>query len=199
MPDKAFLAFLHGGYGTIPAKTSGLTITSESYQKDLSSGGVWNLQAYFRSKMFIVGLLYAGYTSSGSTESYVAPGLSGGLRTSDKLLTTYIAPQLGMNIPVAEKFDIGWNAGFGGLWLKNAGEINGNPRTLQGSTFAVDLAARGVYNITKNLGVSAEIMYILGNLTRTNLNYHEKDYKINNLDQVSASQLTFSLGLKCSF
>ena len=196
--DKAFLMFLHGGYCYAPnLRGDGLTSPSADYAKKLSSGGSWNAQAYFRTKMFIVGLMYSGFTTSGS---YVASleESQNQLTSSDKLLTTYIAPQLGMNIPV-KSFDIGWNLGLGGMWLKNNGTVFEKPRILKGSTIGANLNVRGVYNFTKNLGLSMEVMGVAASIGSARVNYHDQNLKVEYFPLMPLYQFSFSLGLKCSF
>jgi len=192
--DKAFLMFLHGGYCLLPNKTTGLTSTSTDYVKKLSSGASWNAQAYFRTKMFIVGLMYSGYTSKGN---YIASETSK-LTSSDNILTTYIAPQFGMNIPLAKVFDLGWNGGFGGMLLKNNGTVYGKPRILKGSAFGVNLGVRGVFNINKYFGISAEVMAIAAQLNKAKVDYHNEVVQVNYVPSLKLNQLTFSLGLKIS-
>jgi len=116
----SFLMFLHGGYGMLPNKTAGLTGTSDDHLKKMSAGASWNAQAFFRVKMLIAGLIYSGYTSK---DSYIASETSG-LTSSDNILTTYIGPQVGMNIPVAKVFHIGFNGGLGAMWLQNKGTVD---------------------------------------------------------------------------
>jgi len=197
--DKAFLMFLHGGYGYAPnSRGDGLTTTDAAYAKKIASGASWNAQAYFRTKMFIVGLMYSGHTSSGS---YVAslPESQNKLTSSDKLLTTYIGPQLGMNIPVAESFDIGWNVGLGGMWLKNNGTVFEKPRVLKGGTVGANLNVRGVYNFTKNIGISAEVMGLAASLGSARVGYHDQNLKVEYFPLMPLYQFSFSIGLKCSF
>ena len=195
--DKAFLMFLHGGYCMLPNKTAGLTSTSDDYVKKMGSGASWNAQAFFRTKMFIVGLMYSGFTSKGS---YVASLETSELqlKSSDNLLTTYVGPQFGMNIPVAEKFDIGWNGGFGGMFLKNNGQVFEKPRVLKGGNIGCNLGVRGVVNFTPNIGLSAEIMAIGAYLNKANSHYHDEVVRVHYVPSLKLNQFTFSLGLKIS-
>ncbi|MDR0830692.1 MAG: outer membrane beta-barrel protein [Prevotellaceae bacterium] len=197
--NKGFMAFLHGGYGLLPNRIGGFGLTDPSaeYAKKLASGGSWNAQAYFRSKMFIVGLMYSGYASK---ESYFASFETSPsqLKSSDNILTTYIAPQVGMNIPVSKSFDINWNAGFGGIWLKNNGKVYEKPRIVKGSTVGVNLGVRGIYNFTEHFGLSAEIMGIAASIGATNVDYHNQNLRIEYFPLMHISQFTFSLGLKYS-
>ena len=186
--SKAFLMFLHAGWGKLPDKTSGLTNSSADYINEFCSGVEWNIQAFFRSQKLITGLLYSGYTANGQLEY-----------SSDKILTTYIAPQIGMNIPVGgEKFDIAFNAGLGGMWYRNNSLVFGKDRNVKGSTSGVNLGVKAVYNFIPNLGVSFEIATIRANLYKTNINYHDETIKVNYPDALHLNQFTFSIGLKYS-
>jgi hypothetical protein len=196
--NTGFLMFLHGGYGLLPNKTGGFSLTDPSaeYAKKLGSGGAWNAQAYFRSKMFIVGLMYSGYTSKRSyNASFETSPVQ--LKSSDNILTTYIAPQIGMNIPI-KNFDFGWNAGIGGIWFKNNSKVYEKPRIVTGNTAGINIGVRGVYNFTKNFGLSAEIMSIAASVFATNVNYHDKNLRVEHFPTMHISQFTFSLGLKYS-
>lgn len=195
-PDKAFLMFLHGGYGLFPNKTAGLTTTSADYVKKMGSGASWNFQAYYRSKMFIVGAMYSGYNSKGS---YLASTEGAAeLTSSDNILTTYVAPQLGMNIPVSKVFHLGWNGGFGGMWLKNSSKVYEKPRVLKGSAFGYNLGLRGIFNLTEHLGLSAEVMAIGAATNKANVDYHNEVVTVHYVPSLKLNQLTFSLGLKIS-
>jgi len=187
LPSSSFLAFLHGGYGFLPDKTSGLTGSSAKYVDELSSGAAWNAQAYYRSKMFIVGLLYSGYTAGGSLEN-----------SSDKILTTYLAPQLGMCIPIGESFGIAFNGGFGGMWLRNNGTVYEKDRIATGSTLGINLGVKGIYNFSKHFGLSLELLGISANLHSYDTKYHDQTLKVRCADALHLNQLTFSLGLKYS-
>jgi len=185
-----FLMFLHGGYGILPDKTSGLTNSSASYIDELSSGVSWNAQAYFRHKALITGLFYSGYTAKGSLEN-----------SSDKILTSYVAPQLGAAIPVANgKFDIVINAGVGGIWYQNNSMVFGKERKVRGSSVGVNIGLKGVYNFSRQWGVSLEMATIRANLYKTNVNYHYKtiDVKYSGESPFHLDQFTFSIGLKYS-
>jgi len=194
--NTSFVMFLHGGYCLLPSKMAGLTSTSDDYVKKLSRGASWNAQAYFRHKMLITGLMYSGYTSKGS---YIASEIgTSGLTSSDNLLTTYIAPQCGMIIPLAKVFDLSWNGGFGGMWLKNNSTVYGKPRILKGGSVGANLSLRGIFNITKNFGLSLEVMGILASLNKANVDYHDEVVQVNYVPSLKLNQLNFSLGLKIS-
>jgi hypothetical protein len=185
--NNSFLVFLHGGYGYLPSKTKGLTSADNSYVKKMSSGAAWNAQLYFKHKMLIVGLMYSGYTSKGKLEN-----------TSDNIFGHYIAPQIGMHIPVAKVFSIGFNGGMGGMIYRNKSEVYQNPRLVTGSAFGVNLGVRGIFNINEHWGISAEIMSIIATLGKTNVNYHSENILVRYFPQLSMTQLTFSLGIKYS-
>ena len=185
---NAFVMFLHAGWGKLPNKTSGLTNSSADYVNELSSGAVWNLQALYRHKKFITGLLYSGYTANGKLEY-----------SSDKILTTYISPQLGMNIPViGEKFDIVFNAGLGNIWYRNNSLVFGKDRKVKGSAAGANFGLKAVYNFTQNFGISCEIASIWASLNKTFITYHDETIKVNYPEALCLNQFTFSLGLKYS-
>ena len=185
---NAFVIFFHAGWGKLPDKTSGLTNSSADYINELSSGAGWNLQTYFRHKKFITGLLYSAYTANGKLEY-----------SSDKILTTYIAPQLGMNVPVGGgKFDIAFNAGIGGMWYCNNSLVFGKNRKAKGNTLGVNIGVKAVCNFTRNFGVSFEIATVRANLSQTNITYHGETIKVTYPDALYLNQLTFSAGLKYS-
>jgi len=186
--SNAFVMFLHAGWGKLPDKTSGLTNSSSDYVNELSSGTGWNIQALFRSKKLITGLLYSGYTASGKLQY-----------SSDILLTTYIAPQLGMNIPVGgEKFDIAFNGGIGSMWYCNNSFVFEKSRKVKGKTAGVNLGLKGVFNFTQNFGVSFEIATIRANLSKTKINYHDNTIKVTYPDMLHLNQFTYSFGIKYS-
>jgi len=186
--SNAFLMFLHAGWGKLPNKTSGLTNSSADYINKLSSGAEWNLQMFFRHKKLITGLLYSGYTANGKLEY-----------SSDKIFTTYIAPQLGLNIPVGgEKFDIAFNAGLGGMWYRNNSLVFGKDRQAKGNTVGVNLGLKAVYNFTRDWGVSFEIATIQANLSKTKIKYHDNIIKVSYPDALHLNQFTYSIGLKYS-
>ena len=192
---NSFVVFLHGGYGMMPGKTSGLTNSSPDYIKKLSSGGIWNAQMYFRHKMFIVGLLYSGYTAKNSWERPYENSFDTG---SDKLLTTYIGPQIGVSIPI-KSFDIDINGGCGGIWYRNYSVMLENNRKVKGGSVGVNLGLKGVYNFSKHFGVSLEVAGILANLNHTNNTQNDKTVRVNYSEPpLRLNQLTFSLGLKYS-
>ena len=187
--SDALLMFVHAGLGVLPDKTSGLTSSKSDYVGKLSSGLEWNIQIYHRHKRFISGLMYSGYSASGKLEN-----------SSDKILTTYVAPQVGFNFPiVGDEFDIVLNAGIGGMWYRNNGSVFGNPRKVNGSTFGANLGLKGVYNFTQNVGASLEISTIRANLYKTNNKYHDETIRVRYPDTLHLNQLTFSFGLKFSF
>jgi hypothetical protein len=186
--SNAFLMFLHAGWGKLPDKTSGLTNSSAVYVNELCSGVEWNLQAYFKSRKLITGLLYSGYTANGKLKN-----------TSDKILTTYIAPQLGMNIPIGgEIFDIAFNAGIGGMWYRNNSLVFGKDRIAKGRTVGINLGVKGIYNFTQSFGVSFEIATIRANLYKTKITYHDETIKVTYPEALHLNQITFSIGLKYS-
>ena len=184
---NTFLMFLHAGYGNLPSKTLGLTNRSADYTKKLQSGASWNAQLYFKHKMLIVGMMYSGYTSKGALE-----------HSSDRLLSNYIAPQIGMHIPTGKIFSLGWNVGFGGLIYNNNSTVYEKPRELKGSALGANLGVRGIFNITPNFGVSVEIMSILASLNKTHNNYHDEIIEVIYIPSLSMHQFTFSLGFKYS-
>ena len=184
--NNSFMFFLHGGYGILPNKTSGLTNSSADYINDFSFGPIWNLQAYYRKKMFITGLFYSGYTAKGDLPN-----------SSDKILTSYIAPQIGINIPIGnEKLDIIFNCGFGRMGYRNNGFVYGHERKVRGSTLGANLSFKTAYNITEKLGASFDLSYISASLGSTNVNYHDETVKVRYADLLLLHQLTFSIGLK---
>ena len=192
---NSFLVFLHGGYGILPNKTSGLTNSSAEYVKELSSGPIWNAQAYYRHKMFIVGLLYSGYTAKNSWEKPYENSFETG---SDKLLTTYIAPQFGMNIPVG-KFDIAFNGGAGGIWYRNNGLVLDNNRKAKGSSMGANLGLKFGYNFSKHFGISLDVMGVLANLAGINITQNDKTVRVTySAPPLYLNQITFSLGFKYS-
>ena len=194
--DKAFLMFLHGGYCILPNKTAGLTSTSDDYVKKLSSGASWNAQAYFRYKKLIAGLMYSGFTSKGS---YIASEIgTSGLTSSDNLITTYTALQCGMNIPIGKVFEFGFHGGFGVMWLKNNGLVYEKQRVLKAWSPAVNLGINGIVNISKNVGLSAEIMAIGASTSKSKVNYNNKVVEVRYQLPLKLNELTFSLGLKIS-
>jgi len=183
----AFVMFFHAGWGKLP-NTSGLTNSSADYVNELCSGVDWNFQALFRHKKFITGLLYSGYTANGKLEY-----------SSDKILTNYIAPQIGMNIPVGSgKFDIAWNAGIGGMWYRNYSKVFEKDRKVKGSTTGVNLGLKAIYNFTQSFGVSFEIATIQASLYKTHITYHDETIKVKYPDALPLNQFTFSFGLKFS-
>jgi len=194
--SNAFMMFFHAGLGILPDKTSGLTNSSTDYINKLSSGVEWNLQALFRSKKLITGLLYSGYTANGKWEHSLANGKLE--LCSDKILTTYIAPQLGMNIPVGEYFDIAFNAGIGSMWYSNNSLVYGKERKVRGSAAAANLGVKAVYNITQDFGISFEVGTIQANLYKTHITYHGETIKVNYPEALHLNQFTFSIGLKYS-
>ena len=186
--NNSFLMFLHGGYGFLPNKTSGLTSYSTSYIDELSSGVIWNAQAYYRKNLFITGLLYSGYTANGSLKN-----------SSDKILTTYVAPQAGMCIPVAGgKFNIAFNGGIGGMWYRNNSVVFQKDRKVTGKNIGVNLGLKGVYNFAQHFGVSLEMSIIEASLSKTNVNYHDKIIKVRYADALHLNQFSLSIGLKYS-
>jgi hypothetical protein len=196
--DNHFLMFLHGGYGLMPNKTgAGLTDSSADYAKKMSNGGAWNAQLFFQHKMMTVGLMYSGLISSGEIET---PSVSGVVlvKTSDKILTTYIAPQMGMQIPVAKVFSIGWNAGIGELIYKNNSDVYGKPRIVSGHRIGLNLGVRGIFNITENLGISAEIMSIFSGMNKSNIDYNDNTVPVVYIPKLPVNQFTFAIGLKYS-
>ena len=186
--DSRLMVFLHGGYGILPNKTSGLTSSSPDYIDQLSSGIDWNVQAYFRNKMFITGLLYSAYTAKGKQESG---------NGSDKITTAYVGPQVGVNIPIG-KIDIVFNGGIGGMWYRNNAIVYEKDRKVKGNSLGANLGLKGVYNFTPHLGISLEASYIGSSLYGFNAAYHDEIYRVRYEDPISLGQLTFSLGLKCS-
>ncbi len=182
----SFLAFVHGSYGILPNKTAGLTSSSSDYAKELSASGAWNMQAYWQHRMLIVGLMYSGYAASGELE-----------QSSDNILTTYIAPQIGMIIPFGESgFGMVFNGGFGGMWLRNNGFQYDNSCKVTGSTFGINLGLKFTYDFTKNLGISLEALAVNANLSSFKKDYLNETTKTN--QPVPLNQLSFSLGLKYS-
>jgi len=208
--ENSFVAFLHAGYGYLPGKTSGLTNSSDSYVKTLSSGMSWNVQLYYQHKKLIAGLLYSGYNSSGSLKydsdnfstvmdpSQVQLKPAQRLNSSDNILTTYIAPQLGANIPVGEHFSIAFNGGIGGIWYRNNSTVHEKDRKVTGSSLGLNLGVKGIYNFSRHFGVSLEILGINAGLDSVDIEYHDENFKVNYPDGLSLNQLTFSLGLKYS-
>lgn len=207
--DNSLVAFLHAGYGYLPNKTSGLTNSSESYAKTLSSGMSWNAQLYYQRKKLIIGLLYSGYNSSGSLEhgddtpQVVDPSQSqrrpdNRLNSSDHILTTYIAPQFGANIPAGERFSIAFNGGIGGIWYRNNSTVHDKDRKVTGNSLGLNLCVKGIYNFSEHFGVSLEVLGINAGLNSVDIKYHDENFEVNYSDKLSLNQLTFSLGLKYS-
>jgi hypothetical protein len=197
--NSHFLMFLHGGYGYMPNREGkGLTNASSEYTKKMASGASWNAQLFFQHKMFIVGMMYSGLASNGKIEVPSVADSQTAFQNSDKILTTYIAPQLGMNIPVSEKFAIGWNGGLGGMIYRNNSIVYENPRVVKGSNIGLNLGVRAIYSFTKNLGLSAEVMFIGAKLHKSNINYHQEDIEMVYVPALPVNQCTFSIGLKYS-
>jgi hypothetical protein len=208
--DNSLLVFLHAGYGYLPGKTSGLTNSSDSYVKTLSSGMSWNAQVYYQHKMLIVGLLYSGYNSSGSLKSgsdgiprVIDPSQAQlrpvqYLNSSDNILTTYIAPQLGANIPAGEYFSIAFNGGIGSMSYRNNSTVYEKDRKVTGNSLGLNLGLKGIYNFSTHFGVSLEALGINASLGSVNIKYHDENFTVKYPDRLSLNQLTFSLGLKYS-
>jgi long-subunit fatty acid transport protein len=191
LPSNSCLMFMHAGYGFLPQKTSGLTNSSADYINKLSSGTIWNAQAYFHRKIIIVGLLYSGYTAKGSLEN-----------SSDKIITNYFAPQFGFYFPLADgKFNIGFNLGVGCMAYRNNSVVFNKPRIVNGCAIGGNFGIKGAYNITQNLGISVDISIIGAELYKTYINYHDEVIKVKYRDdsQIYLEQITFSFGLKYSF
>jgi len=189
------LMFMHAGYGFLPNKTSGLTNSSADYINKLSSGTIWNAQAYFRHKIIIVGLLYSGYTAQGNLEN-----------SSDKIITNYFAPQFGFYFPLAGgKFDMGFNFGVGCMAYRNNSVVFKKDRIVNGCAVGGNFGIKGAYNITRNLGISVDISIIGAELYKTYINYHGEVVKVKytsskkDVEPLNLEQITFSFGLKYSF
>ena len=187
--DNSLLVFLHGGCGFLPSKTSGLTSSSPSYVDELSVGAIWNAQAYFRHKMLITGLLYSGYTANGSL-AY----------SSDRILTTYLAPQLGMDIPIADRrVEIAFNAGIGSMWYRNYSVVFEKDRNVKKNTIGLNFGLKGVYNFTPHFGVSLEMSAITASVSSVEIQYHDYNtLKVNYADPLYLNQINFAIGLKYS-
>ena len=198
--NSSFLMFVHGGYAYSPNKEGkGLTSYSADYAKKMSSGACWNLQLFYRYKKFVVGMMYSGFASSGKLEiPSVDVSSRKNFTNSDKLLTTYIAPQFGMHIPAGESFVIDWTAGFGGMVYRNNSIAYEQPRVVKGSNLGINLNAKVIYKFTEHFGLSAEIMAIWAGLRRSHVNYNEDDIKVVYFPKLPVNQYTFSLGLTYS-
>jgi hypothetical protein len=184
----AYVLFLHAGWAKLPNKTSGLTNSAADYVNDLSSGISWNIQALHRHKKWMSGVLYSGYTAKGKLEY-----------GSDQILTSYIAPQIGLNIPVVgEKLDIAFNAGLGGMWYRNYSKVFEKDRKVKGRTVGANLGLKAIYNFTQSFGVSFEIASLWASLGKTYITYHDETIKVRYPDALQLNQFTFSIGFKYS-
>lgn len=198
--NNSLMIFAHGGYAYSPNKNGkGLTSSSPDYAKKMSSGAGWNLQLFYRHKMFTVGMMYSGFTSKGEMEiASIDVSSQDKFINSDKILTTYIAIQLGMRIPVGNSFAICWNGGFGGMAYNNNSLVYGQPRIVKGSNLGVNLGAKAVYQFTNHFGISLEFMTISANIGKTNINYHQEDILVRYSPKIPLNQYLFSLGLTYS-
>jgi hypothetical protein len=188
-PRHSFVAFVHGGYGYLPDGAVGLTNASDSYDKTLSSGGSWDVQFFYKHKALITGLLYSGYTSSGEL-TY----------SSDRIFTNYLAPQAGMLFPIYNKFSFSFNAGMGCMWYLNKSIVYEKDRRVTGRGFAMNLGIRGIYDISKHVGLSLEYMTTGAALGKTKVNYHDENTIVKNRELFfNLNQYMLSLGLKYSF
>ena len=190
-PSSSFLVFMHLGHGILPKKTSGLTNSSADYIKKLSSGTIWNVQAYFHHNIIILGGLYSGYTAKGNLEN-----------SSDKIITNYFAPQFGFLFPLAnEKFNIGFNGGLGCMTYRNNSVVFNKDRKVDGRAFGGNFGIKGAYNLTQKLGISIDISTIGAvGLYKTHIKYHDEIIKVKYVDEpLYLNQITFSFGLNYSF
>lgn len=189
-PDDSFVLFLHGGYGHLTGKAPGLTNASDTYDKTMSSGVSWNAQMYYKHKKLIAGLLYSSYLSNGKREE-----------CSDHILTTYIAPQVGLNIPVGKQFDIALNGGTGTICYLNNSFVYGKVRKVTGLNIGYDLGLKGICNLSDRFGISLEMLFIgTDDFNKVKVKYHHEvfDVKYRSDDSRNLNQFTISLGLKYS-
>ena len=186
-PANSFVVFLHTGYGYFPNKMPGLTNSSDRYANTLSSGIDYNAQLYYRHKLLMIGLLGSTYASTGHLKY-----------SSDYILTTYIAPQAGMNIPVNEQFAIAFNGGMGGMWYRNNSIVYEKERKVTGNTMGVNLGLKGIYNFSEHFGLSFEVSYISAHLYLSQVKYHNEIFDVRYSGTNNLEQLAISLGVKFS-
>jgi hypothetical protein len=185
----SLVGFVHGGYGYLPSDIPGLTDISGSYKNIFNDGGTWDAQLFYKYRILMLGLHYSGFTAGSELTN-----------SSDRIFTHYIAPQAGMLFPVYRQFSLSFNGGLGCLWYLNNSVLYEKDRKVTGSAFALNLAARGIYNVTERIGISLQFMALGGSLQKTKVHYHDEDITVKMKGPTfNFNRLAVSLGLKFSF